>query len=94
MVNIGLVIFLCCTMAKRSCSPTPTSDSSGQSSSGSSFESKQHTGHREGFCPSLLVDFPFLLPVKDRDSGGTVIGLLCKEYKTDQRNHAGTLTTN
>ena len=86
-------------MLKRSRSATLTSDSSEPSSSGSSSESKRHAGHREGFYPSLLVDFPFLLPVKDRDSitaSGTVIGLLCslcKKHKTDQRNHAGTWTT-
>ena len=90
--------FATCMMAKRSHSATPTSDLSGSSSSGSSSESKQHAGHREGFYPSLLVDFPFQLPVGDRDGtvGGRVVSLLCslcKKHKTDQQNPAGTWTT-
>ena len=83
-------------MAKRRLSHA--SSSSDLSSSGSSSGSKRNAGHREDYCAALAVDYPFLLPVEDRDSkeGGRVVGLLCSlcmKHKTDQRNHAGTWTS-
>ena len=79
-------------MAKRSYPQASSSESDSSSSS-----SKRHSGHKEGFYPALVVDYPFLLPVEDRDSSsdGKVIGVLCSlciKHKTDQRNHAGTWT--
>ena len=83
-------------MAKRRLSHA--SSSSDSSSSGSSSGSKRNAGHRESYCAALAVDYPFLLPVEDRDSeeGGRVVGLLCSlcmKHETDQRNHAGTWTS-
>ena len=52
-----------------------TSYASSSSDSSSSGPSKRHAGHREGYCVSLALDYPFLLPVQDRDSeeGGQVV---------------------
>ena len=72
------------------------SDSLCSSSSDSSSESKRHTGHREGYYPELVETYSFLVPVKDRDNEGKVIGVLCslcRKHKADQRNHAATWTS-
>ena len=93
-MQICLVCHFFGTMAKRGLS---TSSSSGSSSSSSSSGPKRHAGHRQGYSSALAEDFPFLLPVEDRDSEerGSVIGVLCSlciKHKTDQRNHSGTWT--
>ena len=80
-------------MAKRGLSSTSSSSLSGSSSESSS---KRHASHQGGYSPELAVDYPFLLPVEDRDSVKVkVIGVLCSlcmKHNTDQRNHAGTWT--
>ena len=90
-MQICLVCHFFGTMAKRGLS---TSFSSGSSSSSGP---KRHAGHRQGYSSAYAEDFPFLLPVEDRDSEerGSVISVLCSlciKHKTDQRNHSGTWT--
>ena len=83
-------------MAKRGLSYS--SSSSESSSSGPSSGSKRQAGLRQGYYSALAEEFPFLLPVEDRDSEerGKVVGVLCSlcmKHKADQRNHAGMWTS-
>ena len=69
------------------------SSTSGSSSSGSSDRYKRKSKHLEGYNPDWKEQYPWLLPVVDRDEPGSICGLmceLCQRYNIVQRSGAGT----
>ena len=74
------------TNMKRSYS-TLSSDGSGSSSSGGSSKDRfvRTAKHREGFRDDWKEQYPWLIPVHDRDEPEKVYGLmceLCQRYNT------------